>query len=265
MLKQSELSAEEQAEAFRRADDLFRAESEQARNAKAAADAAQEMGIPQEYLDRAAAQIHAEKVERIKSQRNRRNVTIAVGAAAVAVALGASLLIRPQTVPGPVAAVAAQQLASPTVDLTHEDQATTVFRNVSSESKTDTNSYSLKLNGFHDSSSYQANHGFSIDGSLDAYKQVSFFIKGDGIANTRVDLRAGNTRWNSRQISLTPQGERVAIRFDQLQQQTKQGNQWVGSGSGNPQGAQSLVFKFGAEINPPDTKGTVTISDVRFE
>lgn len=271
MLKQSELNAEEQAAAFRRADELFRADSEQSRNAKAASDAAEELGIPQEYLDRAAAQIHAEKVERIKAQRNRRNLAIAIGAGVIAIGLGVTMLRSPQqplSVRAAQEAQFAQRITSPTVDLTREDLATTVFRGAASESSTSHDAYTLKILKFTPigNGNYQANHGFALDGgSLAGYKQVSFSIKGDGIANTRVDLRSGNTRWNSNQIALNPQGERITVRFNELRQQTKQGDQWVSARGEGPQKAQSLVFKFGNEINPVDTKGTVTISDIRFE
>jgi hypothetical protein len=266
MLKQTELSAEDQAEAFRRADALYRTESEQAQNAKAAADAAEELGIPQEYLDRAAAQLHAERVEKIKSQRTRRSIFFAAGFGVLGILLLTTLFQARQTTgPGGISPpLSASQSAA--LDLSQIDEATTRFTNAETESSGSGGSYTLNIKQFTpQGNNYQANVGFPVSGSLAGYKKVSFLIHGDGVSHARVDLRAGQTRWNSPQLDLTSTPQRVSLDLSSLQRQTKQGNQWVGSAGTGPENAQSLVFKFGSEINPPDTKGTVTILDVRFE
>jgi hypothetical protein len=265
MLKQSELSQEDQAEAFRRADELFRAESEQARAARSAAQAAEELGIPQEYLDRAAAQLHAEKAEKIKARNQKRRVLIAVGAAMLPALLTVFLLTR--IGPPPAQVVAAQPLVAPfTLSLNATDEATTSFKNASTSATSTLNSYQLNIKGFQpQGGNYQANLGFPINGSLAGYKTVSFSVQSSGISSVRLDLRDGQTRWNSRPISLSSESQRVTLRFDELNRQVQSGSEWTSERGGGPDSARSFVIKLGKDINPPETKGTVTISDVQFE
>ncbi len=266
MLKQSELSEEDQAEAFRRADALFRAESEQARVARSAAQAAEELGIPQEYLDRAAAQLHAEKAEKIKAKNQKRRVLIAIGAAMLPAMLTVFLLTRIGPLPPQV--VAAQPLVVPfTLPLNATDEATTSFKNASiANVAPSSNRYQLNLKEFHpQGGSYQANLGFPISVSLSGYKSVSFLIQSSGISSTRIDLRDGAARWNSRPISLSPESQRVTIPLSELTRQSRAGEGWQAAPGSGPDSAKSLVFKFGKDINPPSAKGTVTISDVQFE
>ncbi len=269
MLKQSELSEEDQAEAFRRADELFRAESEQAKHARSAAQAAEELGIPQEYLDRAAAQLHAEKAEKIKAKHQKRRVLIAIGAAMLPALLTVFLLTRigSQQVSAPM--VAAPLVAPFTLPLNATDATTTIFKNASVSSIPGANRYQLNLKEFRpQGGNYQANVGFPISGSLAGYRQVSFLIQsiqGTGISSVRLDLRDGQTRWNSRPISISPESQRVTIPLSELNRQSRVGESWQAAPGGGPDSAKSLVFKFGQDINPPETKGTVEISDVRFE
>jgi hypothetical protein len=267
MLKQSELSEEDQAEAFRRADALFRAESEQAQTARSAAQAAEELGIPQEYLDRAAAQLHAEKAEKIKAQNQKRRVLIAVGAALVPATLAIFLMTR-ITAPPPPAVVAAQPLVAPfTLSLNATDDATTSLKNARGSMTSTNNRYQLKIDGFQpQSGNYQANLGFPISSSLSGYETVSFSIQGSGISRVRLDLRdGGGVRWNSRPISLSSESQRVTVPLSELIRQMRVGESWQAAPGGGPDGVKSLVFKFGKEINPPEAKGTVTISDVQFQ
>ena len=72
MLKQTDIPAEDQAEIFRIADKLYREDEEHRRNADASAAAAAELGLPQEYLDRAAQELHVQRLEAVVPGGHRR-------------------------------------------------------------------------------------------------------------------------------------------------------------------------------------------------
>ena len=266
MLKQSELNPDEQAQVFARADALFREESEREQVATAAAKAAEELGVPQEYLDRAAAQFHAEKAAKILAQNQRKRVLMAIGLAAIPAALAIFLMTGlMQARQAPMVAAVMQVDAPPAVSL-NSDPATTVGSNVNYTGENDGKTFRLNLKGFTPvEGRYTLNLGFPTNGSLRSYDKISFSVKSAGISNVRVDLREGQTRWNSREISLSPQGQRVTLRFDELNRQGQSGNEWSNERGDRPDSALALVFKFGSGVNPPDAKGTVEISDVRFE
>ena len=265
MLKQSELNPDEQAQVFARADALFREESERERTARSAAAAAEEMGVPQEYLDRAAAQFHAEKVEKILARNRRKRSALVIGAALIPALLFPFLIVQLTRQAQQIPSVAQVMVAPFSLSLAETDDATTHFRNVASTSTSAANAYSLTIEKFTSGSGYFANHGFPITGSLQSYKKVSFTIASTGIPSTRVDLREGLTRWNSRPISVSAAPQRVTLNFDELHRQAQSGETWTEAAGGGPDAARALVFKFGQDINPPDTKGTVTITDVQFE
>ena len=83
MLKSKDLDPEEQSELFRLADELQRRDQEAQREHRSATDAAAELGVAPEYLERAAAELHARRLEKIESNR-KRNRWIAFGVVGVA-------------------------------------------------------------------------------------------------------------------------------------------------------------------------------------
>src|SRR5947209_2320151 len=93
MLRLKDVSEEDMPEVVRVASELYERDREQAAQDQAKqayVDAAGEVGLPPEYMERASAEVHARRVARIKQ---RRTVRMAWLAAAV-VALGGMLAVR---------------------------------------------------------------------------------------------------------------------------------------------------------------------------
>ena len=240
MLKQSELNPDEQAQVFARADALFREESEQAQNARSAAQAAEELGVPQEYLDRAAAQIHAEKVENIRARRKKMRVGIGVGLG-LAVAFGLFSLRRP---PAPTTLAIAPASVGQSVN--PETQASVKATN---------GALTIQVDRFGPTSTgdFFANATLPAPENLGRYNKVSFSVSGSGgISAVRLDFQADKLRWksDSRPIS----GGRVSIDLRSMQRQERNGNSWRNVSYRTPDTVRELAFKVGETVNPPIPK-----------
>ena len=86
MLRMKDVPLDQMAEVVRVAGELYDAEQAQTQERRATVAAAAEIGLPKEYLDRAASVVHARRVEQIETQRRRRaGLLVGIG---VAVAFG---------------------------------------------------------------------------------------------------------------------------------------------------------------------------------
>lgn len=263
MLRHRDLPPEEQSAAFRLADEMQRREREEAQEARSHAAAAEEMGVSQEYLDRAAEIVYAERVEQIRTTRRRRLFIGWTAGIAATVVLGTGLLyavVSPRLVP---TATSVSVNAAPfSVSLDTVDPSTNTIR----DAQGDAGSFRFRIGqGSGNSAQGQVNAGFNLGRSLNGYRQLRVGVQGDGVQSVRIDLRNGDERWNSRELSVSRSGEPMTVRFDQLHRQVKQGNQWVDAPGGSPQNAKQIVFKFGRGVNPPETSGDVAITSPGFE
>lgn len=252
MLKQSELSEEEQAEAFRRADELFRRESEQARVAKAASNAAEELGIPQEYLDRAAAQVHAERVEKIKAQRRRRTALVA-GLGFLAVGVGAMLLFPPRPEPYRLSKQSDLTFISRINEGTRADAIGVGCVNI-------TVGKFVEKNG-----DYFANAGYSpAPPGLSRYRTVTIAAAANGsLKNLRLDFENGaQERWRSPVITGLGNLNNYTLSLDAFEHQKREGGRWRTVGTGRPREATNFLFKVGEAVNPIDATGEVLITEL---
>lgn len=259
MLRHRDLTPEEQSAAFRLADELQRRETEENQEARSHAAAAEEMGVSQEYLDRAAEIVYTERIEKIRAKR-KRNTIVAVAVAGVTMGVGLFALRSART--GPVQRPAIVAVSPFGVSLDSPDPATTTVRGAQS----DAGSFRFQIGQASGNAAQgQVNAGFNVGRSLNGYRQFRVGVQSDGVQSVRIDLRKGDERWNSRALPVSPSGEPLTVRFDQLNRQVKQGNQWVDAPGGSPQNAQQIVFKFGRGVNAPDTRGDVAISSPTFE
>lgn len=257
MLKVNDLPPEEMNEAIRLADEMYRKESEANRERTAAVQAAGELGIPESYLDRAAQEIHARRVERIQQtrRRNRRLGAAILGlAVGILIALSAANLRPMKVEPVQIATSGAGPRVNPG----------TVARIASTNT-----SATIEVERFVPDSQghYFANAELSPPpGGLEGYRQVSFTVQGTGtLSSIRLDFEQGDTRWRSRNIGVSPQPQTVSLSIREFERQSRIGqDQWRTRGFRYPEKVKKITFKVGETVNPAEAQGSVTIDNLTF-
>jgi hypothetical protein len=258
MLKLEDLPAEDRQEVVRLAARMADEETATADEARATRDAAEEMGIPAQYLDRAAAEVHARRVERIKQSRRRRNGILAAVGAVLVLGVGWRLLNPPRPAPLAVTATAAAPLW--TLDANPETRATLA---ASGEAQTLTvERFAKNSNG-----TFFANLN-TRDAARDlaGYRTARFKTRGTGLPNVRLYLENGAERWRSPALPVTSTWSEQAVPLNQFERQTRAANgQWRRVNYKAPGDVQRLSFKTGDFVNDISAKGEVSVDAVRFE
>lgn len=257
MLKQTDIPAEDQAEIFRIADKLYREDEEHRRNADASAAAAAELGLPQEYLDRAAQELHVQRLEAVKAKRRRTWIIPAIALAGIGV-LGVVTLSRAPTPISP------SVISTGSVTNIYDLSEATVRAN--SESKgsisASKDAATLQIEQFSPNQSGDFYGNIIVPaGNVREVEVVTAQVAGNGIPNVRVDLEAGDVRWRG---PVSPTGTAVSISSKEFQKQVRQGSNWKNTAWSPPSGKLRIAFKTGKSINDASTKGTLTVTNVEL-
>jgi hypothetical protein len=258
----SELYVEDQS---RQGRSEAKEEEEQAR--KAYVDAAAEMDIPVEYLQRGAAELQARRVERIKRQRRRRVGIIAGVCAVLGVGLTTWAVRRAtQPVPTPPAMTYHMQQAaeqwtpninpqsSASISFAQDGTATVLVKKFVSQPGT--TNYFVNLDTT------------SLPRTLTGYRDIRFKVRGTGLPNIRVYLENGPTeRWRSRALPVSSTWEERSVRLDdfELQRRATSSDTWRVESYRPPEHARKLSFKLGSYVNDVSSSGEVSIREPRFE
>ena len=256
MLRHKDIPSDQQGELFRIADAMQRADREAERESASAADAAEELGVSPEYLERAAAELHARRLERI--QRNRiRNRWIAVGVVVVAVGVLWSALGgagRSSRAPRP-AAVVSQSIpldsafvrpGSQGIRLTPAAGAATI---------------EIDRTGTAGAKGAFANVAFPLPASMPR-RMVEATVRGEGVGQLRVDIEDGEVRWKGANASLSAPSTKVSFDSSRMVRQVRRGGKWRNALWLPPDSAKEIVFKFGDTVNPEGSRGTVVLERV---
>jgi len=257
VLKQTDIPAEDQAEIFRIADRLYREDEEHRRNADASAAAAEELGIPKEYLDRAAQELHLQRLEAVSAKR-RQNWIIAVVALASFGILGI-VLLSPAPAPNPPV-----RMASSSVTNVYDLSDASVRANPESKGSISTNSSAatLQIDQFLPDSKGDFYGNLLVEaGNVREVEAVTALVAGSGIPNVRVDLEAGDIRWKG---PVSPTGTSVSISAKEFQRQVRQGTNWKNTSWQPPSGKLKIAFKTGKTVNDVSTRGTLTVTNVEL-
>lgn len=266
MLKLNDVPPEEQSEVFRLADEMYRRESEENRERKAATDAAQELGVPPEYLERAAAELHARKLEKIEKNRHR-NRLVAVGIVGIVlVGMGAAMFTSSGS-----SRKSSGPIAGPVSPITLDPKGATVRQSSSDPAaarvSVDGGRVTLDVSRMAPNGRGQvfANAAVPIGRSLAGYRTLLVTYSGEGLPNVRVDLEAGDVRWKSQNLPIGA-SRTAEIPLDGMRKQARKsgGNGFGGVRWTAPDNAQEIVFKVGETINPTDASGKVTIEKIEF-
>ncbi len=260
MLKQTDVPAEDQAEIFRIADRLYREDAEQRRNADASAAAAEELGVPKEYLDRAAQELHLQRHDAVNRKRYRKwlfvGVVIQLGLVTASI-----LSVTLSRVPAPPSPVA---MATASVTNVYDLSSVSVRANSESKGSINANSRAatLQIEQFVPDSKGDFYGNILLPaGNVREVEAVSAQVAGNGIPNVRVDLEAGDIRWRG---PVSPTGTSVSISAKEFQPQVRQGSNWKNTSWQPPSGTLKIAFKTGKTVNDVSTRGTLTVTNVEL-
>lgn len=254
MLKLKDVPEENVGQVIRTASEMQMKEEEAARQKSATVAAAEEVGISEEYLEKATQKVHADRVHEIQQKRRRNQILAGIGAT-VALGAGIAFVTRP---PAPAT------LATGTVGaVTSRISAGTVAQ----VTPVGTNGVTVRVEGFgpNQNGTYFANAELKAPTSLAGYRNMSFTVSGEGLQNVRIDFENGTERWKGPNISIPAGEQKVTLDFKQFQRQEQRGGQWRTTGYRAPGSVQQVTVKTGDTVNPPGATGSVTVRDVTFQ
>lgn len=282
MLKLQDLPPEEMNEVVRRAGEMYDRESTENRERKATVDAAEEMGIPAEYMERAAAVVHAERVEKIQTKRRNRNRALAAGAGALVAVGVASMMVGVRPVPSNTTVVTATSVSAPplvfdfntpsaqgqwTLDRNPGTDASLSF--VSEPQLGNVARISVRQFGTQNGVPHRADfETLSVPSSLSGYRNVRFHVSGSGLQQVRLYLEKSDTeRWRSPAVTIARDWTPVSLSLDSFDYQTRRSpsGSWQRASYRAPDTARRISFKFGDFMNPASARGEVSIDELVFE
>lgn len=94
---------------------------------------------------------------------------------------------------------------------------------------------------------------------------AAFDVRGDGLTVTRLYLEAGDERWRSPPVTITPEWTTHALPLSSFDHQFRQGGTWETSGSAAPGEVTMLSLKLGHYMNEADAHGEVRFDNLRLE
>ena len=258
MLRMKDVPPDQMAEVVRVAGELYDAEQAQTQERRATVAAAAEMGLPKEYLDRAASAVHARHVEQIATLRRRR-VGLLAGIG-VAVALGGGWFVTHSRPAAPLAY--SFQPSQWTQESDPASKAAVTFANGAATLHVD--HFAMPAGG--DQFFVNLNTK-DVPSTLAGYRTVSFRAQSAGLPNVRLYLENADERWRSANLSVPSGGQVFRLNLDQFDHQTRDpaAEKWRKAGASAPGHVEQLSFKVGYYVNNADAHGDVQISDLRFQ
>ncbi|MCS6777971.1 MAG: hypothetical protein RMJ43_13755 [Chloroherpetonaceae bacterium] len=233
----------------------------EAQERQAAIRAAEEVGLPEEYLHRAAAEVHARRVEQVRRRRRWRNGLLA--ATGVLALFGITLagvrtLDRPVTRPAPYQLHAQEGWVG---QFNRETRASVTVKDSAVILRVDRFAPDGKGTYFANADTYQVP-------DLGAYRSVRFRVRGSGLPYVRLYLENGPLeRWRSALIPVTPQAQEVRLPLDQLERLTRArvDDRFRRQEYRKPGRVERLSIKTGDFVNDVSARGEVIIDRLAFE
>lgn len=272
MLRLENVPPEQMPEVVHIASELYEKDRQldsETQERQATVDAAKEIGLPEEYLHRAATELHVRRLAQVLQQRRRRRTGLlaAVGAALVLVTGGIYVMRSQSSAPPMVATTIVQSPSVPAFSPTSwkiaanaDTKATAAFSNGSATihvqrfAADSANHFTANLNTFEGAQ------------NLTGLRSVSFQVRGT-LPKVRLYLEHGNERWRSPELLVQGQERLVKVDFSQFERQTRAAAeaQWQKDGYQPPETIDNLSFKTGWFVNDIGASGDVTLSDIKFE
>lgn len=246
--------------------DVRQAEGDEHR--RAATKAAEEMGIPAGYMERAAAEFFERRAAQVRRHK-RKNMVLLTASVAAAAALGSWVTTYRHPAPPPLV----YDFAGPSQGQWHLDGLADAHPEAQvslSFPREQAHSLALvKIKEF--SPSAWSDYAVDLDTNqvprpLTGYRTVSFRVRGQGLGQIRLFLQNGEERWCSPFLTASGGWHEVRIPLRQFLHQrvpahyNPQDEPYVA-----PTVIGKISFKLGRDANPPDAHGEVAVSDLRFE
>jgi len=267
MLRLQNVEPSDMEEVVRVANELHERETDEDRERRATTDAAEEMGIPRETMERAAAIVQARRIERVRAARRRRRGVIATLAAAIAIGGTWVWLARPAP---PPAALGFEGAAARewTLNANPETQAELRFANEAGRGQVAV----VRVDRFVPQAGtgrYFANLDLGrVPAELARRETVRISVRGSGLRTVRLYIENGpNERWRSPAIPVEEGWTERSVRLDQFEHQVRESSagEWRTIGAGKPRSGQRLSLKTGQFMNDATARGEVAVDEVRFE
>jgi hypothetical protein len=262
-----QITPEEMPEVTKIANRLYeqeREQQEQAQERQAYLSAAEEMEIPQEYLERAAEELSLQRIARIRQRRRLRQAAVATFGGILIVGGFWRITHPPIVKPTPMVFTAQQWR----LDANPETKAEVTFQNWEGRNSVAVIHVEQFVPRARDGQYFVNLNSQKVPTDLRATQSVSFFVKGNGLPNLRLYLEASPTeRWRSPALPVTSEWQKQTLNLQQFEYQTRASTNapWQSTSTRPPDRIENLSFKTGTFINESTAKGEIGVEGVEFE
>ena len=270
MLRLQDIPPEQMPEVVRVASELYEKDREheaEAEQRQATVAAAAEVGLPEEYLQRAATELHSRRVEQ-RQHKRRRNGLLAIGGTILVLGTGGYIVANQTYTPdtAPHSVVIHTAVTPPFAPTTWKLNANTgtqaIVQWVNGGAVIHVDHFAADANG-----QFFANlNTFDSPKDLTGLRTVSFLAQGT-LPNVRIYLENGNERWRSSAVPLQGQSRLVKLDIDQFEYQTRpdRNSKWELTNYKAPGTVADLSFKTGDFVNEVNASGDVVLTDLQIQ
>ena len=256
---------EQMPEVLAAATRLYDADREANQERKSAVDAAAELDIPEEYLERAAVLVRERRAQAVIQRRNRTRVIVGTVAAVAVIGVGWTLTHRPAP-PPTTFSFSANSDQQWTANISAGSTVTVTFPQVAGHgtvANVHVDHFQLLPSG-----EYYINFDtHAVPSSLSGYKTVTFSARGDGISHVKVVFENGDERWRSTLLNVSSGWREYQLPLSQLEHQVRANStaSWRNDGTSAPSTAGRISFKLGQNVNDPTTTGDLQIDRITLK
>jgi hypothetical protein len=276
MLKLENVPPEQMPEVVRIASEMYERDqqrNEEAQLRQATVKAAEEVGLPEEYLHRAAAEMHSRKVEELQQKRRTRNRLIAATSAAAIAVLLTFGLSRLNTPPASLAPPAAVSVNTPFVYSLMDNGTWRGERNAGTQAHVAVHDGKIEFKVEKFVPNAQGTYFVNADThqlppALEGYQAVKFRVQGTGLNNVRFYFENGPTeRWRSRPVPVTSAAQEVTLPLSEFEYLTRPSadSTFKRQAYQPPGKVERLSIKAGDFVNDVNARGSMTIENLTIE
>ena len=267
MARLESLSQEEVGDVMELAARMYEEEQAAAEETYAIEDlknAAEELDIPPEYVDRAAELWQTRKVAQ-QRQRRQRMIFVTAGLGLFLLLGGVWRATHPPA-PPPLQHETFEAAPAQTWTLRQNAETDATLQFGAGEQGTAAVIEVERFGVRGTDGKYFANlESRQIPAHLGRYHKISFQVQGAGLDHIRLYLEAGDERWRSPVLPVTENWQTQQLSFRQFDYQVRAGDQWRTRRYRPPRQVERFSFKTGRTVNPQEAHGQVRIDEIRFE
>lgn len=257
------MNRRDQEEVLDLAIDLYSADvSKKESDAQALIATAREVGVPVEYLEKAAEELRRRRAAAmVKAQQQRRWLVRGAAAAAAVAVLAFFLVPRPAT---PFAEAFDGGAARWALDTSAGTSASVRFETEAGRGEVAVIAVERFAPGT--DGSYHVNlDSLSAPADLSRHREVSLALRGEGLATARLYIEGDAVRWRSPPLRTTGDWSTQRIPLRSFEKQVRKGDGWSVVAWDAPDDVKRLSVKVGQFMNDPGASGEVAVDDIRIE